>query len=71
MMWIILDIRKQEEVLQESYMMVPDSKGRCESSMADLASILVSLLIWIFMPTPLALHQMILYFEYLHHFLSG
>mmetsp|Transcript_32244 Transcript_32244/g.30731 ORF Transcript_32244/g.30731 Transcript_32244/m.30731 type:complete len:115 (-) Transcript_32244:529-873(-) len=34
------DIRKQEEVLQESYMMIPDSKGRCEVSISDLASIL-------------------------------
>lgn len=42
MMYIKLDIRKQEEVLQESYMMVPDSKGRCESSIADLVTILVS-----------------------------
>ena len=30
------DIRKQEEVLQESYMMVPDSKARLENAMADL-----------------------------------
>ena len=30
------DIRKQEEVLQESYMMVPDSKARLESAIGDL-----------------------------------
>ena len=30
------DIRKQEEVLQESYMMVPDSKARLENAIADL-----------------------------------
>ena len=30
------DIRKQEEVLQESYMMVPDSKSRLETAIADL-----------------------------------
>ena len=36
----IYDIRKQEEVLQESYMMIPDSKTRCEASLAELANIL-------------------------------
>jgi tubulin-specific chaperone A len=36
----IYDIRKQEEVLQESYMMVPDSKARCEAAVAELAAIL-------------------------------
>jgi tubulin-specific chaperone A len=36
----IYDIRKQEEVLQESYMMVPDSKGRCETAIAELANVL-------------------------------
>lgn len=30
------DIRKQEEVLQESYMMIPDSKARLETTLADL-----------------------------------
>ena len=30
------DIRKQEEVLQESYMMVPDSKSRLETALGDL-----------------------------------
>jgi hypothetical protein len=35
------DIRKQEEVLQESYMMVPDSKKRLETAIDDLANIMV------------------------------
>jgi hypothetical protein len=39
---VVTDIRKQEEVLQESYMMVPDSKSRLEASIADLQGILVS-----------------------------
>ena len=30
------DIRKQEEVLQESYMMVPDSKARLEAAIEEL-----------------------------------
>jgi len=30
------DIRKQEEVLQESYMMIPDSKARLESTLVEL-----------------------------------
>ena len=30
------DIRKQEEVLQESYMMVPDSKARLEIAIEEL-----------------------------------
>lgn len=30
------DIRKQEEVLQESYMMVPDSKSRLERALTEL-----------------------------------
>lgn len=34
------DIRKQEEVLQESYMMIPDSKARLESTLADLEALL-------------------------------
>ena len=34
------DIRKQEEVLQESYMMIPDSKARLESSISDLEACL-------------------------------
>ena len=36
----IYDIRKQEEVLQESYMMVPDSKARCETAIAELQNVL-------------------------------
>ena len=34
------DIRKQEEVLQESYMMVPDSKSRLETALGDLEAAL-------------------------------
>jgi tubulin-specific chaperone A len=30
------DIRKQEEVLQESYMMIPDSKARLEAVVEEL-----------------------------------
>jgi len=30
------DIRKQEEVLQESYMMVPDSKARLETAIEGM-----------------------------------
>ncbi|CAM9607211.1 unnamed protein product [Choristocarpus tenellus] len=30
------DIRKQEEVLQESYMMIPDSKARLQKALEDL-----------------------------------
>ena len=37
----VYDIRKQEEVLQESYMMVPDSKGRFEASIFELSNTLV------------------------------
>jgi tubulin-specific chaperone A len=33
-------IRKQEEVLQESYMMIPDSKSRLEKAVEDLRDIL-------------------------------
>jgi hypothetical protein len=36
-----IDIRKQEEVLQESYMMIPDSKSRLEKAVLDLANIVV------------------------------
>ena len=36
-----LDVKKQEEVLQESYMMVPDSKGRLEKTIVTLADIMV------------------------------
>eukprot|EP01031_Cornospumella_fuschlensis_P034481 gene34481-41747_t len=36
----IYDIRKQEEVLQESYMMVPDSKNRLEQAKEELESLL-------------------------------
>mmetsp|Transcript_15316 Transcript_15316/g.25573 ORF Transcript_15316/g.25573 Transcript_15316/m.25573 type:complete len:130 (+) Transcript_15316:90-479(+) len=32
------DIRKQEDVLQESYMMIPDSKSRLEKSIHELTS---------------------------------
>lgn len=34
------DIRKQEEVLQESYMMIPDSKARLEATLSDLEACL-------------------------------
>eukprot|EP01035_Chromulina_nebulosa_P032480 gene32480-43397_t len=34
------DIRKQEEVLQESYMMIPDSKSRLEQTIEDLSALL-------------------------------
>jgi len=34
------DIRKQEEVLQESYMMIPDSKARLESNLVELEACL-------------------------------
>ena len=37
------DIRKQEEVLGESYMMIPESKARCETSIGDLAALIVSI----------------------------
>ena len=33
------DIRKQEEVLQESYMMVPDSKRRLETAISELEKV--------------------------------
>jgi tubulin-specific chaperone A len=33
------DIRKQEEVLQESYMMVPDSKSRLEKALGELSEL--------------------------------
>merc|ERR1719502_241629 len=32
----IYDIKKAEEVLQESYMMIPDSKNRFHKSLDDL-----------------------------------
>jgi hypothetical protein len=35
------DIRKQEEVLGESYMMIPDSKSRLEKAVLDLANVVV------------------------------
>ena len=35
------DIKKQEEVLQESYMMIPDSKGRLDTAIEGLQSCLV------------------------------
>ncbi|CAM9696178.1 unnamed protein product [Ascophyllum nodosum] len=34
------DIKKQEEVLQESYMMIPDSKNRLAKALQDLESFL-------------------------------
>lgn len=34
------DIKKFEEVLDESYMMIPDSEGRLEKSLADLSHFL-------------------------------
>lgn len=39
----IYDIKKQEEVLQESYMMIPDSKGRLQAALEDLQAFLVRL----------------------------
>lgn len=36
------DIRKQEEVLQESYMMVPDSKNRLETAINELEKLKVN-----------------------------
>lgn len=44
----MLDIRKQEEVLQESYMMIPDSKSRLEKVVAELIDIVVSILLRLF-----------------------
>ena len=38
----IYDIRKQEEVLGESYMMIPDSKNRLETAVFELANLIVS-----------------------------
>ena len=38
----IPDIRKQQEVLQESYMMVPDSKGRLRDAIEELTNLVVS-----------------------------
>lgn len=35
------DIKKQEEVLQESYMMIPDSKARLAAAVDDLKAFLV------------------------------
>lgn len=35
------DIKKQEEVLQESYMMIPDSKARLAAAAEDLKAFLV------------------------------
>ena len=37
------DIRKQEEVLQESYMMIPDSQSRLEAAIMELSTLLVSI----------------------------
>jgi len=42
----IVDIRKQEEVLQESYMMIPDSRRRLEAAIDDLREIKVSIYNW-------------------------
>ena len=39
------DIRKQEEVLQESYMMVPDSKNRLETAINELEKLKVNMFI--------------------------
>ena len=39
------DIKKQEEVLQESYMMIPDSKSRLQAALEHLAAFLVWLLL--------------------------
>lgn len=41
-----VDIRKQEEVLQESYMMIPDSKSRLEKVISELITIIVSQLLF-------------------------
>ncbi len=35
------DIRKQQEVLQESYMMVPDSKSRLRDAIEELSNLVV------------------------------
>lgn len=35
------DIKKQEEVLQESYMMIPDSKARLATAVEDLKAFVV------------------------------
>jgi len=41
------DIRKQEEVLQESYMMVPDSKARLETAIEGMCGVqYVAYLFW-------------------------
>lgn len=37
----VTDIRKQEEVLQESHMMIPDSKSRLEKVIMELITIMV------------------------------
>jgi len=37
----VYDIKKQEEVLQESYMMIPDSKARLQAALEDLEAFLV------------------------------
>lgn len=37
----IYDIKKQEEVLQESYMMIPDSKARYQNALEDLQAFMV------------------------------
>lgn len=37
----IYDIKKQEEVLQEFYMMIPNSKSRLDASIQDLKAFLV------------------------------
>lgn len=42
MLLLLLAIRKQEEVLQESYMMIPDSKSRLEKAFEDLRDLLVN-----------------------------
>lgn len=37
----IYDIKKQEEVLQEFYMMIPNSKSRLDAGIQDLKAFLV------------------------------
>ena len=41
------DIKKQEEVLQESYMMIPDSKARLAAAVEDLKAFLVRVGRWV------------------------
>lgn len=41
------DVKKQEEVLQESYMMIPDSKARLAAAVEDLKAFLVRVGRWV------------------------